>query len=955
MRLTTILLGLAFAASATAQQSVIHYLSGRGVDDTKTWNFRCSEGRNSGQWGKIEVPSNWELQGYGEYTYGRYYYGNKNAKPSMEKGEYRTTFSAPKEWEGQRVLIWFDGVMTDTEVRVNGQLAPIVPAYGAPAEAPRYRHHGGFYRFAVDATGLTRSGKNQLEVHVWKHSEDNSVNAAERKADWWLFGGIYRPVWLEVRPQEAIAGVMVDAQGDGQVRLQVQLDGSVEGYAIEAEVAGTSFRQTVKQLKRGEAFPVAFSVKNALTWDPEHPNLYDLRLTLRNAAGQAVHEVTRRIGFRTIEFRPKDGIYLNGTKLVVKGINRHSFWPEGGRATSEALSIEDARLIKAMNMNGVRSHYPPDEHFLNACDSLGLLYIDELAGWQNAVNDSIGHRIVPEMVARDQHHPSIYIWANGNEGGFNYSVDQLFADIDIQQRPVIHPWADWKGLDTHHYPTYLTGVARFNYGSNVFMPTEFMHACYDQGGGAGLKDFWERWKQSPLFAGGYIWVFSDESVVRTDRGGLLDSDRSNAPDGVVGPHREKSGSFWAIREVWSPIQIEPFRITDSFDGNIYVKNDYMFTNLKGGKLVANGRETILPDIEPGETRRVRLTGLESLQESDFLEIIAIAPQGDTLCTTSYPVHTPAAYFALHQPKGKHGDVKVEFDKTNGQIARITHAGREIPFANGPVAVGMKMKFNAEKSQSRIEKDALGRDVEVFVARYQGGVDSIVWKLDADGRLWMDAVMLNRANGGGGFDDAFMDPNVKYLGLTFSYPEEECTGMDWIGRGPFRVWKNRIPGTNFGRWHKAFNNTITGEPTDTLWQDQRYAEGVTPVGTRVKMLDYPEFKGYHANLYYARLENRKEIRPATKRQAAEVEDRGFSVWCQSENIYFRVFTPEEPSGRGGGKATMPSFPEGDLSFLLDIPAIQSFKPIEQQGPQSQPGNIRIKLGDEGLRIRLMFEF
>ena len=104
---------------------------------------------------------------------------------------------------------------------------------------------------------------------------------------------------------------------------------------------------------------------------------------------------------RTVEFFPQDGVYLNGTKLVVKGINRHSFSVDGGRTTSAALSRMDALLIKEMNMNAVRSHYPPDEHFLDMCDSLGLVYMDELAGWQNGYDSKVGAKLVKEMIERD--------------------------------------------------------------------------------------------------------------------------------------------------------------------------------------------------------------------------------------------------------------------------------------------------------------------------------------------------------------------------------------------------------------------------------------------------------------------------------------------------------------------------------------------------------------------------
>lgn len=933
--LANLFLFLSFLSVCAAgnNESRVVYLSGQGVDDPVKWDFRCSAGRNSGKWGKIDVPCNWEVQGYGEYTYGRFYVDKKGSEPSKEEGDYRTTFSVQKDWLSQHVLIWFDGVMTDCEVRVNGQLAPIVdPVTMQPTD--RTLHQGAFYRFAVDATKLVRKGRNQLDVHVWKHSANHSVNRAERYADWWLFGGIFRPVWLEVLPEQSIARISVDASADGTVTADVVLLGDCKGLDLEASVDAdgdnTQHGSTHVEVNDNH-LTCTFKATGIKTWDPEHPNLYDLSFALRGSDGRIAHQKKVRTGFRTVEVREHDGIYLNGTRIVAKGVNRHSFWPEGGRATSPRLSLMDARLIKQMNMNAVRSHYPPDSHFLDACDSLGILYIDELAGWQNPVDDNVGRCIVPEMVTRDANHPSVYLWSNGNEGGFNYHLDAMFSDLDPQHRHVIHPWADWGGIDTHHYPAYLTGVARFNNGSNIFMPTEFMHAMYDQGGGAGLKDFWDRWTQSPLFAGGYIWAFCDEGVTRADLGGLIDTDGSNAPDGIVGPHRELEGSFYSIREVWSPIQILPFRITASFDGSVMVRNDFLFTNLDGGKLLVNGKATELPDIAPGETRRVRLDLSGVGASDDVLSITCISPQGDTVCTTTHPRFTPAEYFQMHQPHGKHGDVHVAFDPENGQISSVTRDGVTVPFGNGPVAVGMKMKFNAEKSVRRIDKDSLGRDVEVFVARYQGGVDSIVWRLDADGRLWMDAVMLNRANGGGGFDDAFMDRSIRNLGLSFTFPEERCTGMTWLGKGPYRVWKNRLPGANVGTWHKDYNRTITGHTAVIQRGSEPALLSSTP-------LIYPEFKGYHANLYWADIEG------------------CFKVWCQTENIYLHLFNPDDATGNLTNWAPMPAFPtEGNISFLLDIPAMRSFKSIEDQGPASQPGNIRIKSGDMGLRIRLMFEF
>ena len=947
------LLALGICSALNMQAQAPHperiYLSGTGTDYTRTWEFYCSKGQNSGKWKSIEVPSCWELQGFGEYTYGRYY-TIKGAKPSDETGIYRYRFLTPDCGKNDRIKLFFDGVMTDAEVRVNGNPAGQI-------------HQGAFYRFSYDITSLLKAeGENLLEVKVAKQSANKSVNAAERRADWWLYGGIYRPVWLEVVPDVSMEHFILDARADGSLRASVRMAGNAEGHVLAVSIRGLKDGKPLRTLQGKEqvSCPLATSGReteftckwsDVKVWNIEAPELYVARLELKDRSGNVIQVREERIGFRTIEFFPQDGIYLNGTRLIVKGINRHSFSVDGGRTTSAAMSRQDALLIKEMNMNAVRSHYPPDEHFLDMCDSLGLVYIDELSGWHGRYDTETGARLIREMVERDVNHPSVILWSNGNEGGWNTDNDSLFCKYDkFQRRHVIHPWADFDGLDTHHYPAYLTGVARFTNGYKVFMPTEFMHAMYDQGGGAGLRDFWDRWMTNPMFAGGFIWVFCDEAPKRSDRGGVLDSDGSNAPDGVVGPRREKEGSFYAIRSQWSPVQIKPLLITEHFDGSFFVSNEYIYTNLKDcrmtyevlscdipmqgavSRILARG-EVTLPALFPGETGKARFSLPASFVEGDVLKLEAFDRDGHRICDWSFPIRLANPYFQRHLAQVSTGlsgntvsarnngkeivlkseKVSVTFDAATGMILRVLSGNTEIPLTNGPVAVGMKMLYQPASSYVRQDSEEA-----VFCARYKGGADSIVWRLTSQGLLYMDAVLLNRASGGGGFDDAFMDTEVYNLGLTFSYPERICKGMKWLGRGPYRVWKNRIPGTNYGIWHKDYNNTVTGESYDNLV--------------------YPEFKGYHANMYWATFES---------------DTAPFTVYSRTDGIFYRVFTPEEP--KGSAKRTMPEFPEGDISFLLDIPAICSFKPIEQQGPNSQPGNIRIKKGDEGLRLNLMFDF
>jgi hypothetical protein len=922
-----------------AQQTETQYLSGTGLGNEKIWKFYCTAGMNSKKWSKIKVPSQWELQGFGEYTYGRWY--KKGLKsPSIEQGLYEYSFNVPASWRNKQITIIFEGSMTDTEVKINGQLAGEI-------------HQGAFYEFSYNITDKIKVGsKNKLEVKVSKQSDNKSVNGAERRADWWLFGGIYRPVYLEAKPQMHIERIAVNAQMDGKLTADVATSLLPDNYSIAASITplkgSGKFESQVSKLKAGvSSQQISANWKNVANWTPETPNLYTLKLELRNEKNEVVHIFNQRIGFRTVEFRRHDGIYVNNVKIVMKGTNRHSFYPDGGRTTNKEISLQDVKLIKEMNMNAIRSHYPPDSHFLDVCDSLGLFYLDELAGWQNAYDTETGSKLVKETIERDVNHPCVVIWDNGNEGGWNTKLDKLFAQYDPQKRHVIHPWADFDGLDTHHYPAYQTGIARFTNGYNVFMPTEFMHGLYDQGNGAGLEDFWNKYTESALFAGGFMWAYLDEAVKRSDKNGILDSDGYNAPDGIVGPYRQKEGSFYTVREVWSPVQVKKMMITPSFNGEIGVSNRYLYSNFsktslryrlytigsplnKADKQLVEEGTLTLPNLEPCDAGKVKMPVSDKFFQADVLELEAFDAEGKSICNWTWPIllaniytqkelkqidQSGKAIFAVQDSlvSLSANNVLVKFNGKSGLIIDVKNKNGNISFANGPIAVGMKTKFKEYKVRQEGEKVAL-----TFF--YLGGVDSIRWEMTPSGMLHMSALMLNRPAGGGGLDDSFMEENITNFGLTFSYPEAKVEGMKWFGRGPYRVWKNRIPGTNYGLWDKAYNNTITGEDFEHLV--------------------YPEFKGYHANLYWASL---------------QTKESNFSIYSESDGVFFRVLTPEEPKGRQDGINTMPDFPSGDLSFLYEIPGIRDFKPIPQLGPQSQPGMIRIKKGDDGISMKLWFDF
>ncbi|HEX8507543.1 MAG TPA: glycoside hydrolase family 2, partial [Hymenobacter sp.] len=304
-------------ARAWAQSTVVQYLSGTDSEHTVEWDFYCTKGQKSGKWDKIAVPSNWEQQGFGTYNYYR------DEKNPDEQGLYKHSFQVPAARPGRHVFLVFDGSMTDTEVKVNGQLAGPV-------------HQGGFYRFKYDITKLLKpaGADNLLEVKVSKQSANASVNRAERKADFWLFGGIFRPVYLEIVPAAYLDRLAVNARANGTLSVDVFPVNATAAHTVTAQVqelsgklVGKSF--AVKVGAGQEKATLRTQLSGVQAWNPEAPKLYDLVLTL-TAANGAVHRVKQRFGFRTMELRPQDGIYVNGRRVVLKGVNRHSQWPETG-------------------------------------------------------------------------------------------------------------------------------------------------------------------------------------------------------------------------------------------------------------------------------------------------------------------------------------------------------------------------------------------------------------------------------------------------------------------------------------------------------------------------------------------------------------------------------------------------------------------------------------------------
>ena len=589
----------------------------------------------------------------------------------------------------------------------------------------------------------------------------------------------------------------------------------------------------------------------------------------------------------------------------------HSDGPDSGRCLSPAVHRLDIETMKDMNMNAVRmSHYPPDAEFLDLCDELGLYVLDELAGWHKAYDTETGTNLVREMVTRDVNHPSVLFWDNGNEGGFNTNLDKVFGEYDPQQRRVLHPWIPFSGVDTIHYPTYdFVRLAcegypvyfhRNAYFANtndpakcLFMPTEFLHGMYDGAAGAGLGDIWNLMQTSKYLGGGFIWAFLDEGVHRVDNG-QIDVAGNEAPDGIVGPYRQREASFYTIKEIWSPMVILETNLPAHFDGTLTVENHFSFTDARQCKFtwqlrrfIPPGRansndETVSaegvaesPAIPPGGRGQLHLNLPENfwhtsdVTEGDFLAVRVEDPSGRELWTYVWPLRqrkvlsddariiAQADNFGgtnsgVIELKGK--DLVVRLAGATGNLIEVERAGEKFSLSNGP-----------------------------RLATTNSTLKNIVWRLRDDG--WLQCHYTYAAEG-----------TNDYFGVVFDYPENLVKSKRWLGDGPYRVWKNRLRGETLGLWENKYNNTITG------WRDWIY----------------PEFKGCFAGVRWLQLGTSEG-----------------TITVVPENVPFvQVLTPELPPASLVGHAAAP-LPQCGLGFLDAIPPIGSkFQAAEAVGPSGE---------------------
>ncbi len=496
----------------------------------------------------IRVPGHIQLQGWGRCQYVNNYYpwdGCEQVKApqvpgkSNPVGSYVRTFTLDESMKNKTCFVSFQGVENAFYVWINGHFAGYSEDSFTPSE--------------FNITPYLCEGENRIAVEVYKYSTASWLE----DQDFWRFSGIFRDVYLYAIPEVHVRDMRVTADydhltGAGTLGVGLELVGEgLESGAVSAEIALTDAEGNAvfaRTSPAGESMLESAQIDKALPWSAECPNLYTLTVKLTAADGRVIETASTRVGFRT--FAMVDGIMcLNGKRIIFKGVNRHEFSAERGRAITEGDMLYDIRLLKQNNINAVRtSHYPNNSLWYRLCDEYGIYLIDEsnlethgawldvpnsLPEWRGAVVD----RAV-SMYQRDKNHPSVLIWSCGNE---SYADDNIAAMSEffhsVDSRRLVH----YEGVFHNRKYDYISDMESRMYAKpceiaeyleqntgKPYLSCEYMHAMGNSLGGMKLyTDLEDRYEG---YQGGFIWDYIDQALWLTDD----ETDRTLAYGGDFG-------------------------------------------------------------------------------------------------------------------------------------------------------------------------------------------------------------------------------------------------------------------------------------------------------------------------------------------------------------------------------------------------------------------------------------
>ncbi|MGW0584113.1 glycoside hydrolase family 2 TIM barrel-domain containing protein, partial [Streptomyces sp. NPDC002920] len=535
-------------------------------------------------WDGIPVPAAWQLHGYDRPIYINITYpwwganglGEEAQPPAAPVrynpvGQYRRTFTVPRDWAGRRTFLHFEGVKSAHYVWINGELVGYHEDSYDPAE--------------YDITPHLRPGTNQIAVEVYRYSDGDWLE----DQDMIRLSGIFRSVYLYSTPAVHLRDFRLDTPlSDDHRAAELSVTASVRDYGGEG--AGRYSVET--QLYDADGHPVwprpltqavalaagdeatvqaAKAVPAPRLWSAEHPYLYTAVLRLRDPAGKVVETLSHRVGLR--EFALRDGLMrINGQPISLRGTNRHEMHPVHGSALTRADMVEDIGIIKRLNINTVRtSHYPNNPQWLELADEYGLYLVDEtnlethgIRGQYPGDHPDWTAACVARaqnMVHRDKNHASAVIWSLGNEagGGSTFTAMHDWIRSYDTTRVIQYEGDDRPGIsdirsEMYDSPSRVEARAKDTADTRPYVMIEYSHSMGNSTG--NFRKYWDLVRRHDVLQGGWIWDFVDQALswptptrkLFTESGPAALSGEIIAPAGTFGRDRGVSGGTVFARD-----------------------------------------------------------------------------------------------------------------------------------------------------------------------------------------------------------------------------------------------------------------------------------------------------------------------------------------------------------------------------------------------------------------------
>ena len=571
------------------------------------------ESFNVDDWDVIPVPSNWERHGHGYAIYVNVPYPFEINEPEVpvEKnpvGSYRRTFDVPANWREKDIFVQLGAVSSAFYLWINGQYVGYSEGSKTPSE--------------FDVTSYVRPGENSIAVEVYRWSTGSYLE----DQDFWSLSGIQRDVSLYARSKQRLRDFFVhtgltNTYQDADFRLEAALQNAEnEPVPVKFHVTVTKEGSTVFD-QRSEAvlnpgnnqLEMSELLTAVSSWSAEVPTLYTLTMTLESDSGEVLESITSDIGFRSIEI--KNGRFLVNGKLVkLKGTNLHEHHDDTGHVLDEATMLEDIRMMKAANLNAVRtSHYPFPERFYELTSQHGLYVVDEANieshGYGYDHDKTLGNKPhwkehhldrTRRFVERDKNFASIVIWSLGNEAGDGVNLGATYHWIKSRDlsRPVqyetegnieevgerhsdFHSSMYWRYWDMEQYAQ--------THNDRPFVLIEYAHSMGNSTG--NLKEYWDVIERYDILAGGFIWDWVDQGLLEHEEDGTPywtyggDYGPPDVPssgnfnfNGVVFPDRREQPAYWEVKRVYQHIA---FDAPAPASGKLSLHNQYDFLSLDG--------------------------------------------------------------------------------------------------------------------------------------------------------------------------------------------------------------------------------------------------------------------------------------------------------------------------------------------------------------------------------------